>query len=87
MTQGYGGTETHDHHVLLLGTKAGVVVRYSRCPVGLSAEEVWDYYCRQVRVTLSSHILFYVVEDLGHIHPKVIYEGKTFDNGLGAHMP
>jgi hypothetical protein len=84
----FGGTETHDHHILIIANKAGVEVRYSRCPLNLSSREIFEYYNDQVNTDLQGYLLVQVIEDLAHVHPKVInWTGEYFPNGSDAHMP
>jgi hypothetical protein len=74
----------YDHHVLIIVTKPGHEIRYSRCPRGFSDMERFAYYDKQVRETLPIGILEFVIEDKDHTHPEVtIWRGVL----KGEHMP
>lgn len=88
--QGYGGTETHDHHLLFIasdGAPAGYMARYSRCPRFLAQDEQWLYYRRQVAAEFPRATLLAVIDDLDHVHPQVVVApGLALNAGLDAHM-
>lgn len=87
----FGGTETHDHHVLIMGHILGIDVKYSRCPKGLEPLAIWDYYSSQILDAFGEgYILFHVIDDLDHVHPRVLGGKRVLeyhDNNLDAHMP
>lgn len=83
----YGHTDAYDHYVLIVrytGQNPRSEKRDSRCPVGLSPTEAWEYFKTRVAEDLDGAYLEYLIQDLDHTHPAVMQYGVEMHD---QHMP